>query len=65
MKILIFLICSYLVGTDNKKMDSKLTSKPYILNNDKLNEEIHKEVHKHLSIFNSKINNTANHVFQI
>ena len=60
------MVCS----TDNKKIDKKLIpiSKPNILdkyNDNKLNDEIHKEVHRHLSIFNSKINNTANHVFQI
>ena len=42
MKILIFLICTYLACTDNKKIDKKLiTSKPNILdkyNENKLNE---------------------------
>ena len=67
MKILIFLICTCLAySTGNKKIFiiSK-PSKSSTLDNDKLSEEIHKEVHKHLSIFKSKINNTANHVFQI
>ena len=68
MKILIFLICTCLAfsSTGNKKLFTiSKPSKSSILDNDKLNEEIHKEVHKHLSIFNSKINNTANHLFQI
>ena len=32
---------------------------------DKLYDEIQKEVHRHMGIFNSKINNTSHHNYQI
>ena len=41
-----------------------MTKKPMI-DEDKLYDEIQNEVHRHMVIFNSKINNTSHHNYQI